>query len=98
MYGYLCGNYICKENVQLSKLPPLCGLEMGSGVVGMVREELQSWIWGLGCKQEEQLPVLELFQLGILCSHHSVFPPLVQPHFQPHLEGKTTPGATCADL
>lgn len=59
---------------------------MGFGVVGLVSEELQLWIWGIGCKQEEQLPVLELF------------PPLIQHHFQPHLEGKSIPGVMCADL
>lgn len=31
-----------EENVQL---PPLCWLEMGFGVVGLLREELPSWIW-----------------------------------------------------
>lgn len=49
MYGYLCGNYVHKENVQLSKLPPPHWLGMGFGVVGLVSEELQLWIWGIGC-------------------------------------------------
>lgn len=81
MYGYLCGNYVRKENVQLSKLPPPRWLGMGFGVVGLVSEELQLWIRGIGCS------------LSLSCSSsNSVFPPLIQPHFHPHLEGKTIPG------
>lgn len=81
-----------------------CSTERAAFPLGGWKWDLEWWGWsvrscsrGFGGKQED---LGNWVQKGGAAApvRDSAFPSLIQPCFQPHLEGKTTPGVVCADL